>query len=122
MRTLIAVNIGRDPVEPHHSAAAAAELLDMMEWIDDYAVERSADDEVVVLFDADLPDVTRVMTAAWYLVNAKALEGVELVVSGANPNGMLRAIFGSIPAPAPTAWPETEADLQGYPEDTLMMC
>lgn len=122
MRTLIAINLGRDPVEPYHSAASAAELLDISDWIEDYAVERSADDEVVVLFDADLPDVTRVMTTSWYLVHATALEGVELVVSGAKPNGVLRATFGSIPAPAPTAWPETETDLQGYPEDTLMMC
>lgn len=126
MRTLIAVNLGRDPVEPHHSAAAAAELLDILEVIDDYAVERSADDEVVVLFDADLPDVMRVMTVAWYLVHATALEGVELIVSGAKPSGVLRATFGSIPPPRPTAWPESEVELQDFPadfvEETLMMC
>ena len=132
MRALIAVNLGRDPVEDHHSAAAAAELLDISEWIDDYAVERTRDEQVVVLFDADLPDVMRVMTSAWHLVRGSALEGVELIVSGTRPTGDIRATFGTIPQPAPGAWPQSAEDVEGvddfeemfgeYPEDTLMMC
>lgn len=132
MRTLVAVNLGRDPVEDHHSAAAAAELLDIAEWIDDYAVERSEDEQVVVLFDADLPDVTRVMTSAWHLVRGTALEGVELIISGTQGRESFRAMFGTIPPPAPGAWPESAEDVEDvddfeemfgeYPEDTLMMC
>ena len=134
MRTLITVNLGRDPlgedvVEFHRYAAAAADLLDVSEWIEEYAVEHSEAEEVLVLFDTDLPDVTRVMTSAWHLVRGTAFEGVELIISGTHGRESLRATFGTIPVPAPGAWPESAEDVdefnqafEDWPEDTLMMC
>jgi hypothetical protein len=81
------------------------------------------------LFDADLPDVMHVMTSAWHLVRGTALEGVELIVSGTRPTGNVRVTFGTIPPPAPGAWPESAEDVDEFsppfddwPEDTLMMC
>lgn len=119
MRTSVTVNVGTPQTSLRESATNVVELLDIADWVDDYAIDEHGADAVLVRFDVDLPDLTRLMTTSWLLVQVGMFDGVELTALYHDGVPRLKATFGHVPEPF--AAPEFAFDDNWELDQTRMM-